>query len=391
MNRLFVSSLLLAVVSWWIVYANLSTAQGQTIGELRKKRETIAREIERKNQELNKKKQEAVKLDAQIKSLSDDIVETEGRIIEQSRKIQEVEQVIELLRTEIDQKNQELAIQKQHQNRAILEIYEVTEQNPLVLVMGSSGLSEAVDRAAYLEALETKIESTIQTVSEIKDRLEQKKAEQEKQRLEFEKFQRQLEIYRNGLNNQKQQKNNLLTNAIKTQAELESQIEVAKNVYQDINSELYRLQEAARLRGRKSGTKKVGSLQVNWPFNGLTTTEFGEPTRVQAFHTGKDIDCIRGDAILAAAKGKVTFVGGDQSYGYGLYVIIDHSDGITSLYGHLSGFEVSANDQVENSQTIGWCGNTGFAYAFSPQGDGTHLHLEFREDNVPVNPDIYLP
>lgn len=389
--KVFVVSFLFGAISFGLDYVKYPLAQGQTIGELRQKRTTVAREIERKNQELAKKRQEAAKLDNQIKLLNDDIVETEGRIDEQSRKIDEVEQTIEALQVEINQKNQDLAIQKQHQNRAILEIYEVTEQNPLVMVMGSSGLSEAVDRAAYLEALETKIESTIQVIRDIKSQFEQKKAEQEKYQLDLEQLRRQLESYRNGLNHQKQQKSNLLTNTKKTQAELESQIEATKKVYQDINSELYRLQEAARLRGRKSGSKKVGTLQISWPFSGLITTEFGESTRVQTFHTGKDIDCVRGDAILAAAKGKVTHAGGDQSYGYGLYVIIDHNDGITSLYGHLSGFEVSVGSEVGSGQTIGWCGNTGFAYAFSPQGDGTHLHFEFREDNVPVNPDIYLP
>ncbi|MFY9484850.1 MAG: M23 family metallopeptidase, partial [Patescibacteria group bacterium] len=56
--------------------------------------------------------------------------------------------------------------------------------------------------------------------------------------------------------------------------------------------------------------------------------------------------------------------------------------------GHLTGFAVSVGDQVKRGDLIGFCGNTGFAYAFHPLGDGTHVHAEIRLGGVPIDPAI---
>lgn len=130
------------------------------------------------------------------------------------------------------------------------------------------------------------------------------------------------------------------------------------------------------------GTADAPSL---WPVEGRVTSSFGEredPFNGEgAFHTGIDISAPYGEAIRAAGDGFVTAAG--RANGYGREVIIDHGHGISTLYGHMSGFAVTAGDQVKRGQIIGYVGSSG-------RSTGAHVHYEVRIQNTPVNPHKYL-
>lgn len=94
-------------------------------------------------------------------------------------------------------------------------------------------------------------------------------------------------------------------------------------------------------------------------------------------HTGLDFALESGHPIIATKDGIVTIArwGG----GYGNLVVIDHEDGTSSYYGHLSSIAVSAGDRVSQGQTIGLEGTTGYS-------TGPHLHFEIRRNGEPVDP-----
>ena len=100
-----------------------------------------------------------------------------------------------------------------------------------------------------------------------------------------------------------------------------------------------------------------------------------------AFHAGLDFPGHMGQPILAAARGKVVFVGRRQ--GYGNAVEVDHGSGILTRYAHLSGFDVRVGDSVTRGQKIARMGSTG-------RSTGTHLHFEVRVNGAPVNPRRFL-
>ncbi len=122
-----------------------------------------------------------------------------------------------------------------------------------------------------------------------------------------------------------------------------------------------------------------------WPVIGPITSSFGEredPFNGEgAFHSGVDISAGFGTPVHAAADGVVQTAGMEN--GYGREVIIDHGNGIDTLYGHLSGFTVTAGQQVREGQVIGYVGMSG-------RSTGPHLHYEVRIHNTPVNPHRYL-
>ena len=124
-----------------------------------------------------------------------------------------------------------------------------------------------------------------------------------------------------------------------------------------------------------------------WARLGKINNEFGfrrNPFggRSYEFHPGLDIDGERGDNVIAPGNGNVTKAG--WTGGYGNMIEINHGNGITTRYGHLSKIEVAVGDSVTRGQLIGYIGSTG-------RSTGPHLHFEFRLNDKSINPRHFLP
>ncbi|NIR35716.1 MAG: M23 family metallopeptidase [Actinobacteria bacterium] len=99
-------------------------------------------------------------------------------------------------------------------------------------------------------------------------------------------------------------------------------------------------------------------------------------------HAGVDIGGTTGTPIWAAKEGRVIFVG--SKGGYGNTVIVQHEGNVATLYAHMSAFESSEGDWVDQGEVIGLVGSTGWS-------TGPHLHFETRIDGVPKDPELFLP
>ncbi len=124
---------------------------------------------------------------------------------------------------------------------------------------------------------------------------------------------------------------------------------------------------------------------IVWPARGALTGWFGE-RRGAHRHPGIDIDGATGDEVVAAAAGRVIAAGpAPAGYaGYGTVVIIDHTDGLTSISAHLSRAVVKVGQEVEPLQRVGSVGTSGNV-------TGSHLHFELRRGGVAVDPKGWLP
>ncbi len=122
-----------------------------------------------------------------------------------------------------------------------------------------------------------------------------------------------------------------------------------------------------------------------WPVEGRITGSFGEridPFNGEgAFHRGVDISTNYGTRVLAPADGVVVYA--DYYAGYGRMVIVEHAHGISTRYGHLAGFAVTAGQSIHRGETIGYVGLSG-------RSTGPHLHYEVWVGGTPVNPYKYL-
>lgn len=116
---------------------------------------------------------------------------------------------------------------------------------------------------------------------------------------------------------------------------------------------------------------------VTSPFGGRADPFFGRA----AMHTGVDLREPYGAPVLATAAGKVTSAG--PNGGYGNMVEVDHGNGITTRYGHMSAVLVSEGQWVEAGTVVGRLGSTG-------RSTGAHLHYEVRIDDDPVDPMRFM-
>ena len=151
-----------------------------------------------------------------------------------------------------------------------------------------------------------------------------------------------------------------------------------------------------------SQSNNVGSIPASaghstkyrfiWPEpNALISQPFGPSTLALEppyagfphFHTGIDLVEPFASPVLAADDGIVALVGSSTT-GYGRYVVIAHSGGLDTLYGHLSTALVKVGQLVVQGQTIGLEGSTG-------NSTGPHLHFELRIKQQPIDPSPYLP
>jgi len=124
----------------------------------------------------------------------------------------------------------------------------------------------------------------------------------------------------------------------------------------------------------------VSGSGVAWPTSGTITSPFGQ--RWGKLHAGYDIANSLGTPIKAAKTGTVIQSGSNGAYG--ISIIIDHGNGFSTMYAHMSQAIVTQGQVVKQGQQIGMMGSTG-------NSTGNHLHFETRVNGTARNPGDYLP
>ena len=140
--------------------------------------------------------------------------------------------------------------------------------------------------------------------------------------------------------------------------------------------------------GRRLGSlKTTSSIPSIWPVMGalrsgvgIRNNPFGGSSL--EYHKGQDISAPSGTPVVATADGSVVIAGWLR--GYGQVVYIDHGNGITTRYGHLSRIDVSVGQIIRQGERLGLVGSTG-------RSTGPHLHYEVRINGQPTSPIRYLP
>jgi murein DD-endopeptidase MepM/ murein hydrolase activator NlpD len=134
-------------------------------------------------------------------------------------------------------------------------------------------------------------------------------------------------------------------------------------------------------------TRTLGTVPVRKPVDGEVDLASGFGVRMDPFtsspawHTGLDLHGETGDAVRATASGSVTAAG--WSGGYGRVVDIDHGNGLSTRYGHLSSIDVRVGQSIRSGQIVGRVGSTG-------RSTGPHLHYETRVRGEAVDPQKFL-
>ena len=321
----------------------------EIIREIAVKLHTIQVELDAANAELDRIHSEEDKVNAQIKQIELELEAARKQLLERQ----------DLL------------------NKRIRAIYIHGQLNYLEVIMGSKNFSDFANR---LELLKRVIRSDYNLIQDIRVRQEQ------------------IQAKMNELSLQKQELEKLAAEATKAiemkraeqQAVMDSakaQRDAAEQMEQDLiaSSERIRQQIQARQWGGME-PQVIGSGILGYPCSGPITSPFGYRIHpifgTTIYHSGIDIGVDEGTPVHAADSGVVIYSGSGLT-GYGNVVIIDHGNGLSTLYAHNSALLVSEGESVSKGQVVAYSGMTGYA-------TGPHVHFEVRVNGSPTDPMGYL-
>jgi murein DD-endopeptidase MepM/ murein hydrolase activator NlpD len=258
------------------------------------------------------------------------------------------------------------------------------------LILGAQDLRTLVDRAEFLEDVlnaDTELVLDIRTTRGIL-------AEHETRVREYE---RRVTSQWDEVKEETDRIEKLRAQQLALRAEVDEEIAIRQDLLGDIEDQRRKYIAAVReleaqsaaieasLRSGGSRGSGRGHGQLFWPADGPITSGFGWRVHpifgYRRFHAGVDIDAPCGAAIWAAESGRVISAG--WMGGYGLATVIDHGNGLATLYAHQSSIGVSSGSSVGRARQIGNVGTTGWS-------TGCHLHFEVRVNGEPVDPVPYL-
>ena len=272
-------------------------------------------------------------------------------------------------------------------NLRLVDLYKSNQPTAVDVVLQAKSFSDVMDQLDYLSTIANQDKSIALSVSAAKRQVRA-------QRRRTMTIRRGVKQETTVINARAQQAAILRGELLSTQSKLANaragknrELVVTRSQVQDEINESKSLEAAsaelaARLRGDGGGSPPVagGNGTFQWPVSGPITSPFG--MRWGTLHPGIDIGVPTGTPIHAAGSGTVVWCG--WMSGYGNLVMIDHHNGLATLYGHQSRVAVACGQDVTTGEVIGYSGCTGFC-------TGPHVHFEVRVNGTPVDPLGYLP
>lgn len=256
------------------------------------------------------------------------------------------------------------------------------------ILFGASSFSDLLDRATMVGEIMKYDNRIMDELAATRLELQEQQAALETTRSEQQAEKEDLEARRADLEAKEAEVDQLLAEITAN----ETKIEAAKDELEEAAAEI----DAEVARKQRELQALISSGQVSfdpgsgwqWPVPGYYTITSTFGNRIHPItgrpnnHTGTDIGAPGGTPIQSARGGVVTI--STYHYSYGNYVVVQHDNGISTLYAHMRSRAVSEGDVVEQGDILGYVGTTG-------SSTGNHLHLEFRINGTRVDALDYYP
>lgn len=380
------------------ILENEIAKQKSKIRELEDKLGTYRDKIKAKqNQTLTLKNQIAI-LEDQIEKIKIDIQVNTEKINQTALEIKKTEK-------EITDKEEKITSHKGQLAEFIRKINQNDNLGYIEIFLANDNLSDFFDEVQSLNIIQRDVQVTLDNVQAAKQKLAQHQAELGLKKKGLEALKSQLETEQAKLTSSRQTKDILLSQTKNSERAFKNLLAAAQRDYNQANADIASLEKKVRqaLRRRKElgGSLDNNSTALSWPTNGRQIVAFFHdpdyPYRSWiGEHPAIDIRTLRngtptnGLPINAAASGYVARTKNGGAYGYS-YIMLIHSKGISTVYGHLSRLDVREDTYVARGQQIGLSGGMPGTPGAGRFSTGPHLHFEVRLNGIPVNPLNYLP
>ena len=336
-------------------------------------------------------------LEQRVGDVSSQLASLQSDLALHQRRLDKLDQLFHLQTIRFRDLQHEYKLAVQRLNLRLVDIYKQNEPTTVDVLLAARNFNDVLDQLDYLGAIaaqDKKVAGQVATAKQQVKVARQKtthvrRSVSEEARVINARVQQQAILRGELLSTRSNLKG---ARSDKSRALVITRKQVQSEIAESQALETASAQLAAKLRageaqaGAAAGSTSTGTPVAGgsgtfaWPLSGPITSPFG--MRWGTLHPGIDIGVPTGTPIHAAGSGTVVWCG--WMSGYGNLVMIDHHNGLATLYGHQSRIAVGCNQEVSQGETIGYVGCTGFC-------TGPHLHFEVRVNGTPVDPLGYLP
>lgn len=370
----------------------------QDINEKRAEIQELNRQVEIYEKNISAKKNEISSLSGQISTLNDSIAKINLEIDSAELEIDTYNLKIENTELKIQAKEKEISDQKEVLAEILRQLHRQQQKSSTleILVLNDS-FSDFLAELDRLESMQNNIVSGVEDLKKVMMALDTDKQDLEGEKSELDALKGILENKIDSLDGQKSAKNQLMIATKGQESKYQQLLQQAKEEQDQANKDIVYLEQVAREklnRQLQSGDSQYASEGLMWPIaSRRITTYFHDPDypfRNLFEHPAIDIATAQGTALKAADSGYVAAAHDGGKTGYS-YIMIVHSDGLSTVYGHVNVISVSKDQFVSKGDIIGYSGGAPGTHGAGPLTTGPHLHFEVRLNGVPVNPLNYLP
>lgn len=400
MMKRFLSLVLLIVLfgAAMLPVSTLAKTVEELREELRQKKDQLKNTEERIRQfqsNIQEKKREARTLKDQITLLDESIDELLLDLERTDTEIEKAELEIETVKAEMAIKEAEIAHQKVLLGEYIRGLHGFEQQSGVTVFLKYQTFSEAMNEAATIQELQRRAQDTLENIQQIRDELDAKRRDLEDFQQTLKALQTRQQRQKDSLSGQRTSKTRILDLTHAQEAQFQDLLGQAKATHDAAEREIRNLDALIREELRKQGVGTLPGVGVlDWPIS----PDFGVSCEFHCTgypyqyligpHTGMDIPTNVGTPIKATSDGYVARAHDSNGPGYS-YVMLLHGNGVSTVYGHLSGFAVKEDSMITRGTVIGYSGGAP-GMRGAGLSSGPHLHFEVRENGIPVNPRKYL-
>ena len=371
-------------------------------------------------------KEEKKEIDAQLKEVKGQLTANDNEIEGIVAKKDTIDQEIQLLHQQVDNINSQVATyalliaDKQDElDDAKTRLEDLNEKNKerlrameeegelsyWAVIFKANSFSDLLDRISMVQEINAADQRRLEEISKVAQQVTGVQAELVREKTDLEAVREELDAAEIELEAKRAEADRLLSELVARGEEFEALIDKSEDLQSDLMKQIAQKEKDLKAAEYKewlatyvpttkpSGTDTTPSTQApsssGWikPLKSYTfTSAFGmrvHPiSKKWKMHEGVDLSAPQGTPIYAAKSGKVTTTS-FQAGGAGYYVSINHGDGFSSIYMHMTHYIVKPGDYVNAGQVIGYVGSTGGS-------TGPHLHFGISYNGTYVNPMNYI-
>ncbi|MCK9351409.1 MAG: peptidoglycan DD-metalloendopeptidase family protein [Candidatus Paceibacterota bacterium] len=267
-------------------------------------------------------------------------------------------------------------------------IDQADDQTILETFLSNGKLSDIMDESMQLMQLREEVRGHMKELGEYQSSLVAQKSKVENEKNKLTNYKSTLSDQKSVLDNAKKEKADLLALTKNRESDYQKILNINKAKAEEFEKELFEYESKLTRQLDRKFIPEVGSKILVWPLDKIIITQHFGKTKdslrlyASGTHNGMDFAANRGTPVKSPAKGEVIATGNTDltcaKASYGKWILIRHNNGLSTLFGHFDTIKVSAGQDVEVGDLIGYSGNTGYS-------TGPHVHLTvFASDGVQV-------